>query len=117
MGFLDWMKSPEHAYQAEPGIRTIWKGGAYADRGSGYSVQACLGMSDKGYHSGLTFTPPNGEVKTTWGKPVQRRDHAMEESYSAFAGWVESHEAHLDAKQQREIAAHKVKRSAPSWER
>jgi hypothetical protein len=117
MAFLDWIKSPEHVYKADPGIKTIWNGGPYSDKGSGYSVQACLGMSDKGYHSGLTFTPPNGEAKTTWGRPVQRRDHAMKESYSAFTGWVESHEAHSDAKQQPERAVDKMPRRSPSWER
>jgi hypothetical protein len=74
-------------------------------------------MSDKGYHSGLSFTPPNGEAKTTWGRPVQRRDRAMEESYNAFVGWVGSHEAHLEGKQQRKIAQRKIKRISPSWER
>jgi hypothetical protein len=112
MAFLDWIKGPEHAYQAEPGIRTIWKGGPYADKGSGYSVQACLGMSDKGYHAGLNFTGPGGQEKTTWHPPVQRRDHAMEESYKAFHGWVKSHETQMDRKLPREM-----KRAAPSWER
>jgi len=112
MAFLDWIKSPEHAYQPGRDIRTIWKGGPYTDKGSGYSVQACLGMSDKGYHAGLAFTPPNGQEKTTWHRPVQRRDHAMDESYKAFQGWVESHEAQMDRKQPRE-----KKKSAPSWER
>src|SRR5579864_2450122 len=98
MGFLDWMKGPERAYNPNHGIKTVWQGGAYADKESGYSVQASLGMSEKGYHAGLTFTPPQGEAKTTWHRPVQRRDHAMAESYGAFNGWVKNHEAHMDAK-------------------
>ncbi|MBV9506221.1 MAG: hypothetical protein JO323_14570 [Acidobacteriia bacterium] len=112
MSFMDWIKSPERAYKADPSIKSIWKGGPYADQGSGYTVQACLGMSDKGYHGGLHFTSPKGEEKTTWHRPVQRRDHAMEESYKAFHGWVKSHEAQLDRKQPRDI-----KRTAASWER
>src|ERR1700693_1956925 len=99
MAFLDWIKSPEHAYQGEPGIRTIWKGGPYADKGSGYSVQACIGMSAKGSHAGLTFRDPKGEERTTWHRPVQRRDHAMQESYKAFHGWVEGHKAQMDRKE------------------
>jgi hypothetical protein len=113
MGFLDWIpKGPEHPYQADPAIRTIWKGGPYVDKGSGYSVQSCLGMSHKGYHAGLNFTAPNGQEKTTWHRPLQRRDRAMEESYKAFHGWVKSHEAQMDRKQPRD-----VKRCPPSWER
>jgi hypothetical protein len=117
MAFMDWIKGPEHAYQADKSIRTMWKGGPYTDKGSGYTVQACLGLSDKGYHSGLAFTAPDGEAKTTWGRPVRRRDQAMEESYTGFADWVERHESHVDAKQQREIAANKVKTIRPSLER
>lgn len=117
MGFLDWIKGPEHAYQANHGVRTIWKGGAYVDRASGYSVQACLGMSEKGYHAGLSFTPPNGEAKTTWHRPVQRRDRAMSECYSAFSGWVESHEANIDEKDRQQIVAGKMKTGSPSRER
>lgn len=96
MGFLDWMKSPERAYNTDASVRTIWKGGPYTDKGSGYTVQACLGMSDKGYHAGLNFTGPNGQDKTTWHRPVQRRDHAMQESYKAFHGWVRSHQAQME---------------------
>jgi len=117
MSFLDWMKGPEHAYQADHAIRTVWRGGAYADQASGYSVQACLGMSEKGYHAGLTFTPAGGEAKTTWHRPMQRRDHAMQESYSAFNKWVGEHQAHLKDKQQPGAAPDKIRRPAPSWER
>lgn len=112
MGFLDRIKSPERAYQADQGIRSIWKGGAYTDKGSGYTVQACLGMSDKGYHGGLTFTDPKGQEKTTWHRPVQRRDRAMEESYKAFHGWVKSHQTQTEKKH-----SEPAKRTAPSWER
>jgi hypothetical protein len=112
MAFLDWIKGPEHAYQADQGIKTIWKGGPYTDKGSGYSVQACLGMSDKGYHAGLSFMPPNGEAKTTWHRPMQRRDRAMQESYKAFHGWVKGHEMQTGTKQVPDM-----KRPAPSWDR
>src|ERR1700722_1303006 len=103
MGFLDWMKSPERAYHADPSVRTVWKGGAYADKGSGYTVQPTLGMSDRGYHGGLTFTDPKGQEKTTWHRPVQRRDHAMEESYKAFHGWVQSHKEGMERKEPQSI--------------
>jgi hypothetical protein len=112
MGFLDWMKRPERAYNADASVKTVWKGGPYADKGSGYTVQACLGMSDKGYHAGLNFTGPNGRDETTWHRPLQRRDHAMEESYKAFHGWVRSHQAQMERKQPEPM-----KRTAPSWER
>jgi hypothetical protein len=117
MGLLDWIKKgPEHAYQAGSSIRTIWKGDPYVDKASEYSVQASLGMSEKGYHSGLTFTPKEGEGKTTWHRPVQRRDHAMQESYKAFSGWVERHEAHLDSRQRSGAAAKKATRLVPALE-
>ena len=112
MGLLSWIKGPEHAYQGDRAIRTVWKGDAYTVKGSGYSVQACLGMSDKGYHSGLAFTAPNGESKTTWHRPVQRRDHAMEEAYSTFNQWTKGHEIQVAANQKPT-----VRRAAPSWER
>jgi hypothetical protein len=113
------MNGRERAYNASHGIKTIWQGGAYADKESGYAVRASLGMSEKGYHAGLTFTPPQGEAKTTWHRPVQRRDHAMAESYSAFNGWVKNHEAHLDSKHQpkdvpREIAGVQESNTKPA---
>jgi hypothetical protein len=117
MAFLDWIKGPEHAYQANHGIKTIWKGAAHADKASGYSVQACLGMSEKGYHAGLAFTPKEGEAKTTWHRPLQRRDHAMQECYSSFNKWVENHEAQVNDKPQPKGDAKKVRRPAPSWDR
>jgi hypothetical protein len=113
MGFLDWIKrGPEHAYQAGQNIKTVWKGGSYADKASGYSVQACLGMSEKGYHAGLSFRSPEGTEKTTWHRPVQRRDHAMHESYSSFNRWVKSHQ--VQQTPQRPV---EFKRRGPSWER
>jgi hypothetical protein len=111
MGFLDWMKR-----ESNPAVRTLWQSGPYKDQ-AGNSVQACLGMSDKGYHAGLMLTSPDGAIKTTWHKPMERRDHAMEKSQTGFIEWVENHEAHMDANKQREIAANKLRRPAPSWER
>jgi hypothetical protein len=118
MAFLDWIKRPgtEHIYRADHPIKTIWKGEPYTDGKSTYSVQACLGMSEKGYHSGLSFTPAGGEEKTTWNRPVQRRDRAMAESYSTFNAWVGSHEAHSHAKEQRASRSN-AQRHPPSWER
>ncbi|MGA7234644.1 MAG: hypothetical protein WBY44_03120 [Bryobacteraceae bacterium] len=113
MAFLDWVKKgPEHAYQADQPIKTIWKGGPYPDKASGYSVQACLGMSEKGYHGGLTFTSPEGEAKSTWHRPVPRRDHAMQESYGSFKKWVTSHQV-----QEKPLRPTELKRRSPSWER
>jgi hypothetical protein len=112
MAFLDWIKGPEHAYQANHGIKTVWKSSAYTDRTSGYTVQACLGMSEKGYHAGLAFTPKEGEARTTWHRPLQRRDHAMQECYSSLNKWVERHEAHVNDNPQQ-----KMKRRGPSWDR
>jgi len=112
MAFLDWIKGPEHAYQANHGIKTIWKGAPYTDKASGYSVQACLGLSEKGYHAGLAFTPKDGEAKTTWHRPMQRRDQAMQECYGSFDKWVQAHESHLNEKPRGG-----VKRTSSSWER
>ena len=99
--------------QADPAIRTTWKAAHVSQtRDSSQFSEACLGMSDKGYHAGLNFTAPNGQEKTTWHRPLQRRDRAMAETYKAFHGWAKSHEAQMDRKQPRDI-----KRCPPSWER
>jgi hypothetical protein len=112
MAFLDWIKGPEHAYQANHGKKTIWKGTPYSDKASGYLVQPCLGLSEKGYHAGLTFTHKDGEGKTTWHRPLQRRDQAMQECYSSFNEWVQNHQSHLNEKPRGN-----VRRMSPSWER
>ena len=110
MAFMDWIKGREQ--QPNYAIRTVWQGNPFTAHVSRYRAQACLGMSDAGYHAGLTLTPPGGEAKTTWQKPIVRRDEAMEQSCSAFVDWVDHHEA-----RQRGIVDGKVKRPAPSWER
>lgn len=117
MAFLDWTKNGRVALRVNREVRAVWMGGVYTHRASGYSAEPCVGMSDKGYHAGLIVIQPNGDASTQWAGPVVRRDHAMAEAHSAFAGWVESHEAQMDAKRQPGRAADKIRRPAPSWER
>jgi hypothetical protein len=122
MAFLDWMKTHRNkGAQSErgerqndisqAGIRPIWQPEPYRVRSSGYLVQPCVGWSEKGYHAGLLVKSPQGEAITQWCPAVASKGRATAEAHSAFSGWLESHEAHLD------YAKESHRRSRPSCER
>ena len=126
MGLLDWLKRgdrPEGALKpVMPVVETqnispIWLPAPYTDRSSGYRVQPCVGWSEKGYHPGLTVAPPGEEGVTSWGEPFGEQRHALAASYSAFSGWIESHEAQRDERDRSDRAGRERKKDAAAWER
>jgi hypothetical protein len=122
MGFLDWLKQGRQARGAvsdekhepdktpgQPKITAHWLPQAYKDRASGYLAQAQVGHSEKGYHAGLLVVTPNGERTMQWSEALPSNQRAYYEAHSAFGGWVESHEAAVDAGQ---IPVQNIKKSA-----
>lgn len=123
MGFLDWIKRRERdrvPSENKPDdvgrkhtISPIWQPAPYKAHSSGYLVQPCVGWSEKGYHPGLVTKAPGAEPKTQWGAATPTYKRALAESHSAFAGWLESHEAEMDNARRSGTA----RRRGPSMER
>lgn len=136
MGLLDWVKrrgKSENAFespQPERGAQEIsafWLPAPYKVPSSGYLVQPCVGWSEKGYHPGLTVAAPGGDAVTSWGEQFKEKGHAKAAAYSAFTGWLGSHEAEMDSRERdarspsgsRNTADAKVQQpdKGRSWER
>jgi hypothetical protein len=125
MGMLDWVKGrgkPGRATEspkndsANPEISAFWLPAPYTDRASGYRARPCVGWSENGYHAGLTVAPPDGEAVTTWGEPFKEKGHALVAANSAFAKWIERHEAQREDVERLGKASNPPRKGA-TWER